>query len=146
MLAKPRHRFLYLCEDTLDLVSSSSSFSGSSSLHCRPSSSEWTLMTSLITCSDQSDTDQLQLPLRPKWEGILGKKRVRRDLGVGFLCDVNVLGSVGLTSPLIVPHLCHQLQVSLWFILLLTCRQTDKCSIKNKSSSTKSKNNDSEDF
>lgn len=48
-------------------------------------------------------------------------------LSVGLLCDVNVLGSVGLTSPLIVPHLCHQLQVSLWFILLFACRgQTDR--------------------
>lgn len=48
-----RQHSLYLCEDTLSLVSSST-FSCSSSLHCRPSSSEWTLMTSLITCSDQN--------------------------------------------------------------------------------------------
>lgn len=35
---------------------------------------------------------------------------------------MNVLGPVGLTPPLVVPHLCHQLQVSLGFVLLLTCR------------------------
>lgn len=54
-------------------------------------------------------------------QGILGK-----NLRVGLLCDVNVLGPVGLTPPLIVPHLCHQLQVGLWFVLLLTCRGTDR--------------------
>lgn len=45
-------------------------------------------------------------------------------LGVGFLGDVNVLGSIRLTPPLVVPHLCHQLQVSLWFILFFTYTQT----------------------
>lgn len=115
-----RQRSLYLCEDTLSLVSSST-FSCSSSLHCRPSSSEWTLMTSLITCSDQNIEDW-KLPL--SLEGIMGKK-LEDHLSVGLLGDVNVLSSVRLTSPLIVPHLRHQLQVSLWFILLLTCRQTD---------------------
>lgn len=65
-----RNQCLYLCEDTLDLVSSSSS--GSSSLHWRPSSSEWTLMTSLITCSHQSDTDQSPLPQRAPRAGDSG--------------------------------------------------------------------------
>lgn len=82
------------------------------------------------------DVDDLSDHLQPSmWIETPFKKRVRRGLwvmtswylSVGLLCDVNVLGSVGLTSPLIVPHLCHQLQVSLWFILLFTCRgQTDR--------------------
>lgn len=54
---------------------------------------------------------------------------------------MNVLSSIRLTSPLIVPHLRHQLQVSLWFILLLTCRQTDRhrrtCGWTNYKVSTK---------
>ncbi len=41
---------LYLWEESSDRVDSSSS-SSSSSLHCLASSSEWTLITSLITCS-----------------------------------------------------------------------------------------------
>lgn len=41
-------------------------------------------------------------------------------LSVGFLGDVNIFGSVGLTPPLVVPHFCHQLQFSLWFILFFT--------------------------
>ncbi len=45
-------------------------------------------------------------------------------LSVGLLGDMNVLGSVGLTPPLVVPHLCHQLQVSLWFIVTFIYTQT----------------------
>ena len=45
-------------------------------------------------------------------------------LGVGLLGDVDVLGSVGLPSPLVVPHLSHHLQVRLGPILIITCTQT----------------------
>lgn len=43
------------------------------------------------------------------------------NLCVRFFGDVNVLGSVGLTPPLVVPHLSHQLQVTLGLVLLFTC-------------------------
>lgn len=48
----------------------------------------------------------------------------RSYLGVGLLGDVNVLGSVRLAPPLVVPHLRHQLQVSLWFILFFIYTKT----------------------
>lgn len=47
----------------------------------------------------------------------------RSYLSVRLLSDVNVLGSVGLTPPLVVSHLCHQLQVSLWLILFFIYTQ-----------------------
>lgn len=45
-------------------------------------------------------------------------------LSVGFLGDVNIFGSVGLTPPLVVPHFSHQLQFSLWFILFFIWTKT----------------------
>lgn len=53
-------------------------------------------------------------------------------LSVGLLGDMNVLGSVGLTPPLVVPHLCHQLQVSLWLILFFIYTQTNKDDSNNE--------------
>lgn len=47
LIRKKLNSFLYLWEEWSDLEDS---FSSSSSFHCRPSSSEWTLITSLITC------------------------------------------------------------------------------------------------
>lgn len=68
--------------------------------------------------------------MRKKTEGLWVKTQLNVTpiphsyLSVGLLGDVNVLGSIGLTPPLVVPHLCHQLQVSLWFILLFVYTQT----------------------
>lgn len=64
-------------------------------------------------------------------EGIMGKEAAklspvaRSYLCVGLLGDMNVLGSVRLTPPLVVPHLSHQLKVSLWFVLFFICIQTN---------------------
>lgn len=41
-------------------------------------------------------------------------------LSVGLFGDVNVLGTIGLAPPLVIPHLCHQLQVCFRFILFFS--------------------------
>lgn len=53
----------------------------------------------------------------------------RSYLGVGLLGDVDIFSSVGLTPPLVVPHLRHQLQMSLGLILFFiwTHGDTNKC-------------------
>lgn len=121
--------YLYLWEECSDRVDSSSF---SSSLHCLASSSEWTLITSLITCrattvmpSNQLVSVKLYLNRKgvmsqDVWQKFQSNVVLWRSyLGVGLLGDVNVLGSIGLTPPLVVPHLCHQLQMSLWFVLFV---------------------------
>lgn len=110
---------MYLSAECLDLTDSSSP---SSSLHCLASSSEWTLMTSLMTCRGNTVMTYYQFSLLI-W--ILIEKGSSIYLSVGFFGDVNILGSVGLTPPLVVPHLCHQFQVSLWFVLSFICTDTD---------------------
>lgn len=111
---------MYLSEECLDFTDSSSP---SSSLHCLASSSEWTLMTSLMTYRGNTVMTYYQFSLLT-W--ILRKEKGSSIyLSVGFFGDMNILGSVGLTPPLVVPHLCHQFQVSLWFVLSFICTDTD---------------------
>lgn len=107
---------LYLWEDGSDGVESSSF---SSSLHCLDSSSEWTLITSLITCRTRTTWTVCVVN-----HSSVNTEELCTDsclyLSVRLLSDVNVLGSVRLTTTFVVPHLCHQFQVSLWLLLFLS--------------------------